>query len=136
MNFRVPDWEAKMQAEIERHADLPGIWGKSDCFTFSLDVASVITGTKSFSANAKYTTEIGAAKAMVKNGFSSIGDMFASKFPEAPVFSFRRGDIGVTRIGGVERGCVVTGSGLAIKGQKGIEIVEVQYLSRLFLVGG
>ena len=93
--MRLEDWPERLIDQIQRHSTIPFEWGKSDCVTFPMDCVSAMTGEDPSRDHRHYSTPRGAAKALAKNGFASVGDAFAAHFEEIPPAMAQRGDIGV-----------------------------------------
>lgn len=65
-------------------------WGEWDCFAFVTKEAGVDT---SHLPPRVYTTNIGAALYIKRNGFDSLADLMDSLLPVRPVGFARRGDV-------------------------------------------
>ena len=100
--MRRQDWPERALEVIEKHDTMPLEWGKSDCFTFPMDIVKAITGKDPYKAERAYTTEAGAGKRLKSKKFKNVGDAFAALYKEIPPALAQRGDIGTIE---GEHGC-------------------------------
>lgn len=70
--------------------DRPFEWGAWDCFAFVTEAAGVDV---SHLPPRTYTTRIGAARYIKRQGFDSLAELMDSLMPERPVGFARRGDV-------------------------------------------
>lgn len=134
-NLRIENWDAALDAVLDAHLLADAVWGASDCFRLPMAVVGALRGCEPPFSRVKYTTEAGAAKALRRNGFETIGHAMASVLPEIAPLQAGRGDVGVAVVGGVASGCVITNGGLIIKSQnRGWDIRPLILLSRAFAV--
>lgn len=86
-------WEADLYAYIASVRDLPLMWGSHDCGLFFAGAVEAMTG---FDPGApfrgKYTTEMGAAKALAKFGEGDLQTTLDGLFDVIPVGFIQRGD--------------------------------------------
>lgn len=132
--IRHDEWDKALSRAVRSHATQPGQWGVSDCLTFPRDCVEAMTGERLF-PKVKYTTEKGAALAMKRLGFATIGDLIASVLPEQPRLLAGRGDVVTVEVAGETRGGVVTGSGVAVKTLDGLVYLPLAAITRAFKVG-
>jgi hypothetical protein len=133
--MRPEGWEDRLLEEVERHGDLPFEYGVSDCITFAVDCAKAITGTDVMEHRRNYENQIGAAKALRREGFNDVGDFLASEFEEIPPALAGRGDLGV--IEGDEATVAVVFVGAHVVGKEqpgGVRQVSRSLVSRAFRV--
>lgn len=98
---RYPDWALKLEAAFLHNRNRPFEWGKHDCALFACNVIQVMTGKDlAFDFRGKYTTELGAARAIREfNGGSGDLDLLAEKvcakygMEEIPPVFAQRGDV-------------------------------------------
>ena len=69
------------------------VWGSADCLHFAAACAEMITGTDPAAAlKRRYSSETGAKRVMVNEGWHTMGDVAASLLPEVPVAQACSGD--------------------------------------------
>ncbi|MFN3474092.1 MAG: DUF6950 family protein [Blastomonas sp.] len=91
---RLSTWEANLAAYIAKHNGQPFVYGERDCCLWAAGAAAAQTGVDNAAVfRGKYTTELGAAKALRKYGAGSIEATFDSFYPERPIAFARRGDL-------------------------------------------
>lgn len=96
---RREDWPERLQDALDRHAALPTTWGTSDCLMMPMDCVLAMTGRDpAAEVRRAYSTAEGAAKLLLRRGFRSVADAYASVFPEIPVARAGRGDLGVVPV--------------------------------------
>jgi hypothetical protein len=132
---RVPGWEEALVRAIEKHTVLPFAWGISDCGYLATDCIEAITGKLPFKSFRGYKSEAGAAKKLLKAGFSDIGDLFASAYEAIAPAMAQRGDVGTIERDGKVGAAVVTSFGVAVKTEQGIGYEPITALSQAFRVG-
>jgi len=94
MKPRFDDWPQRMEAAIRARRDLPLDWGVHDCATFASDVIQAMTGEDFFAPfRGRYTTALGAVRAIRRAGFDTLADFAAANAPAVPVAFARRGDL-------------------------------------------
>lgn len=111
--MRLPGWENRLTALIERHLALPPEYGVSDCFVIADDGVEAclgqrlheLAGQKPVSA---YKSELGAARLLRRRGFNAVSNAFGSVFEEVAPALAQRGDIGVVDHEGDEAGGLFT----------------------------
>ncbi|MBC7280042.1 hypothetical protein [Hoeflea sp.] len=137
--MRIEGWEKTLNAVLERHRDMPGVWGVSDCWMPAMEAYEAVTGKILAPELRGYTTEREGYRLFARHGFRSVGEALAAHLPECPVLMAGRGDLGVVeRIGPdgdpVESCCVVTAIGVAVKTEAGLAYLPVTSLKRAFRV--
>jgi hypothetical protein len=96
---RREDWPEQLAAVLEEHAELPFVWGRSDCLTFPADAVLAMTGIDpAAEIRGRYRSGSGAARILRRRGFASVADAFAATFAEIPVAMAGRGDLGVVPV--------------------------------------
>jgi hypothetical protein len=112
---RLPDWESRLHAAIERHRLMVGAWGISDCWTCSMDAVEAITGQRVLLKLKGYKTEDGGYRLFARHGFKTVAEALASALPACGVLSAQRGDIAIVEgRNGLSCG-PVTAAGIAVK---------------------
>jgi hypothetical protein len=84
-----------MKAFIQTHKNKPFVWGENDCCLFAANAVLALTGNDlAAEFRGKYSTELGAARALKKHGYSSIEMLLNAKLGEsiAPL-SAKNGDV-------------------------------------------
>lgn len=112
---RPEGWERRLVAAIEHHSEVPGEWGRSDCWMMALDGIEAVTGVRLFPALRRYKSEAGGYRAFAKLGFTTVEEAFASALEPIGRFSAMRGDVGVVEREGLISAGVFDGEGLAVK---------------------
>ena len=93
--MRKKDWSEKLVNYLLDNLDTPFEWGTFDCCLFAANAVREMTG-KDFAApfRDKYTTEKGAAKALIKYGQGDIKSTLNAIFgPLKPRLKAGRGDL-------------------------------------------
>ncbi|WP_278385096.1 DUF6950 family protein [Alteromonas mediterranea] len=93
--MRKKDWSEKLVSYLLDNLDTPFEWGTFDCCLFAANAVREMTG-KDFAApfRDKYTTEKGAAKALIKYGQGDIKSTLNAIFgPLKPRLKAGRGDL-------------------------------------------
>jgi hypothetical protein len=91
---RLPDWEARLADYLASVADLPMAWGRHDCALHAANAILAVTGEDhGVPYRGRYQTELGAARALRRQGFDSVEAQFDAVYPIlAPAFA-QRGDV-------------------------------------------
>lgn len=91
--MRRSTWEADLSAYIASVRDLPLSWGSHDCGLFFAGACKSMTGFDPGSPfRGKYSTELGAAKALIKYGAGDLETTLDGLFDVIPVGFIQRGD--------------------------------------------
>tara|TARA_R110002124_G_scaffold165640_3_gene333016 strand:- start:749 stop:1153 length:405 start_codon:yes stop_codon:yes gene_type:complete len=109
--MRLANWPTLLAEFLTERGTQEHVWGKNDCCLFAADAIEVITGVDNASEfRGRYTTELGAKRALLRYGAGDIRSTFTAKFGQ-PVARLKavRGDIALVIIDGVERVGVVYG---------------------------
>lgn len=135
---RLPDWRARLAAEMDRQRRKSFEWGAHDCSTgLALAAVEAITGHDLRGTWGEYSTAAGAYKAIRKAGFNSLGDLVASIFPEIHQDQARIGDLGLIETTG-EIGaalCVFDVSSVIVVTDTGQGRAPREHAIRAFKVG-
>ncbi|KFI24322.1 DUF6950 family protein [Paenirhodobacter enshiensis] len=121
---RLPDWRARLAAEMDRQRRLSFSWGEQDC-ALGLAGGAVLAMTGvdlTADWRGRYGTAGEAAEALHAAGFQSLSDAVAEVLPERTnLLSAAVGDIGVIRSDGIlgEALCIVDVSGLIVMTEHG-----------------
>lgn len=134
---RIEGWEDRLIEVVSWHASIPFSWGRSDCFTFPMDVVAALTGDDPWASERDYDSELGAARKLRTRGFKTTIDAFAAKFEEVHPAYAHRGDIGIADYpsAGLGGGVVVLGTDVIGKGLDGTVRLPRDRLVRAFKVG-
>lgn len=132
--MRVDDWEKRLNLAIQRHMDLPSVYGVSDCFIIADDAVEAVTGERMYPDARNYKTPKGAAKQLRRHGFLTVEDAFAAKFDRVPVMLAQRGDIGVLYRSGEVIGGVFTGIGFVARDAHQVTILPATEVAHAFRV--
>lgn len=94
MTARRSTWEADLAAYLAQKATEPFEYGVNDCCLFGAGAAAAQTGVDNAAAfRGRYSTEIGAARALRRIGAGDIESTFDSFYPERLIGFARRGDL-------------------------------------------
>lgn len=138
---RLPGWERKAIAELQRHLAQPITWGLSDCISVPVDLCQAMCGVTILPPHLRrYRTEFGAYRLLAKMGFASIEEALNAAFPAVPPAMARRFDAGIVErtIGGrpVLATVIVTDRGQAVgRDASGPVLVPVLSLRSTFAIG-
>lgn len=120
--MRPENWTELLAGAIAAASDQPFVWGKLDCCLFAADVVLAVTLHDHASEfRGKYTTAVGAKKALVRYGKGSIKKTMNAKLGKAnPPLMARRGDfvLANTQLGDSLGVCV--GATAAFKSPDGV----------------
>ena len=130
--MRREDWFERLSEVVDRHQNVSFAYGTADCLTFPLECAEAMTGRK-FQVPS-YKTETGAAKALFKAGFVSVGDALASEFTEIPPAFAGRGDLVEAVNGNQVAGGVCVGMEVVCKTEAGNVLLPRSAIRRAFRV--
>lgn len=92
--MRIDGWDDRLLAVIERHGAAAYVPGVSDCWTMAMDAAEAVTGKRPY-ADVRYSTDVGALRAMRRRGFSSLSEAVAAVYSARSPGHWQRGDIAV-----------------------------------------
>lgn len=130
--MRREDWFERLSEAIDAHRNVPFQYGKADCLHFPLECVTAMTGETFDLPN--YKTEGGAAKALMKAGFISVGDALASRFQEIPPALAGRGDLVEAMNGNQVAGGVCVGMEVVCKTEAGNVLLPRSAIRRAFRV--
>lgn len=112
---RLPDWDLNLNAVIERHRDMPGAWGQSDCWMLTMEAVEAMTGERILPKLRGYASEKAGYRLFAKHGFGTVKAALESVLGPVGTLMAKRGDIAcVSHAGGISCG-PVTAIGIAIK---------------------
>lgn len=131
---RVAGWEKALNAVIIKHRKLPSEYGVSDCYMIADDAVLAVTGERMF-PDVQYSSEIGAAKALLAHGFDNVEQAFASKFEAIPPSMAQRGDIGVILNGNELCGGFFSSMGFVARDLTSLIYLPVSQVQTAFKVG-
>ncbi|CAD7023127.1 hypothetical protein REJC140_00102 [Pseudorhizobium endolithicum] len=113
--MRHPDWEERLNAVVAKHQALPGEWGKSDCWTLTMDAIRAVRGQGILTKLGKYKSEAAGYRVFAKAGFKTVEEALASVLEPVPVLMAQRGDVGVIERDGIISSGVFTSAGFAVR---------------------
>ena len=139
---RCDGWESLLNAHIEKHLNLPQIWGEIDCCLFPCDwilLACGVDPAKDF--RGKYKTKTGANKAIKEFAGDLMG--LAEKITkdlgmeETPILKARRGDIAIVPGNGADAMGIIdmTGRQVAVQGKLGLGFIVIEKSIKAWRVG-
>lgn len=92
--MRPEGWENMLASYIANSADLPFVWGESDCALWVCGWIKMLTGTDYAEPfRGRYDSEQGAKAALAELGFESLEDLASERLIETPIRFAQRGDI-------------------------------------------
>jgi hypothetical protein len=133
---RHADWTLRLTDFVKRKKRVPFEWGVNDCCLFVADMTIAITGVDPAATfRDKYTTELGAMKALYEQGFANVEAVLTHAFGE-PVsrLEVRRGDVVLFDNAGRDIAGVMFGEVLA-PGDFGIETFSPLVIKKVWRVG-
>lgn len=87
-------WEADLSAYIASVRDARFEWGAFDCAMFAAGAVIAVTGVDPVEVyRGKYSTELGAAKALKKYGAGDLKSTLDTMFEARPIGRLQRGDL-------------------------------------------
>lgn len=134
---RRPDWRARLHAEIEAHRGKAFVWGAHDCaLGLAAGAVAAITGADLRGDwGSRYSTAIGARRALTRAGFASLGEAVAAVLPECHPAMARVGDIALIEEGAIGALAVCNGGALLVLTEGGLGIRERSAAVRAWRVG-
>jgi hypothetical protein len=97
---RRPDWRARLAAYVAASRRRAFAFGAFDCVLFAAGAVEAQTGVDLRRELAgTYTTEVGAARVLRRNGFADPAAIAAAFLDSIPVAAARQGDIAAIRTG-------------------------------------
>lgn len=83
MLTRLPDWRARLAAEMDAIRATPFVWGSHDCLTGLMGrTVAAITGADVVAPwRGRYTTQTGALRVLRRDGFADLGELAATLLP-------------------------------------------------------
>lgn len=92
--MRYRDWEQQLANYFIAMRDVPFEYGVNDCCLFAASAVAAMTGVDvAEQYRGKYTTELGAAKALKKLGGGTVEATFDALFPAIGAAFAQRGDL-------------------------------------------
>ena len=120
---RLPDWRARLAAEMDRQRREAFAWGAQDCVLgLAAGAVQALTGDDLGARwRGRYKTPGGARRALHKAGFTSLADAVADILPEIHPDAADVGDVGLIEAEGPlgQALCVVDASGLIVLTESG-----------------
>lgn len=136
---RLPNWRARLAAEMDRQCRIGFDWGRHDCVLgLAAGAVEAVTGQDLRRGwRGKYRSAAGAQKALSKSGFADLGAAVASVLPEIHPSRAHVGDIGLIPAEGAVGAslCVVDASGLIVLTETGHGRRPRSDMTRAFKVG-
>lgn len=91
---RLPDWEARLAAYLEPLRERPFAWGTHDCCLFCAGAVEAMSGVDPMPEfRGRYTTAIGAERALRRYGAGTLDATLDNKFTPVVASLAKRGDI-------------------------------------------
>ncbi|WP_413061938.1 DUF6950 family protein [Sphingomonas carotinifaciens] len=91
---RLPDWEPRLADYLASVLHAPHAYGSHDCALHGANAVLAVTGVDRGAAfRGRYTTEIGAARALKKHGAGTLEATFDAQLPMIPPALAQRGDL-------------------------------------------
>ena len=98
MLTRYPDWRARLAGYVAASRRRPFAFGAFDCALFAAGAVEAQTGVDLRRELAgRYTTEVGAARVLRRNGFADPAEVAAKFLPEIAIAQARQGDVAAIR---------------------------------------
>lgn len=120
---RLDNWRARLSDEMDRQRTAPFDWGTHDCgLGFAGGIVLALTGEDVAAPyRGRYTTMIGAARLLKKEGCETVGDLLARHFAEIDPAQASIGDLGVVETpDALGQGiCMVDASSLVVMTESG-----------------
>ena len=113
--MRHPDWEERLNAVVAKHQAMPGEWGKSDCWTLTMDAIKAVRGKGVLTKLRGYKSEAAGYRVFAKAGFKTVEEALASILEPVAGLMAQRGDVGVIERDGVISSGVFTSAGFAVR---------------------
>lgn len=66
--MRRADWQSRLAAFVQARAHMPFAWGRNDCCLFTVDAVQAMTGIDHASRFRGYSTALGAARVVERQG--------------------------------------------------------------------
>ena len=115
------NWVIDLAQFIESRRFVPFKWHDNDCCTFVADAILLITGTDAAAPyRNKYTTAVGAVRALKKYGDGTIEGALSNCFPEIPVSEMGRGDAALVHVNNQPAASLCMGNKLWIVSDNGL----------------
>lgn len=137
---RQPGWELTYAKALQRHIDMPFMWGISDCLTVPADLCDAMCGRNPLpGAMRTYRTEEAAMALLADLGFADVEQALEAVFPRIPVSMARRGDAGVilVTVAGKQMltTLIVMGEKAVGKGERGPVLFPTLRMKSAFAIG-
>lgn len=134
--MRVPDWETRLAAAIDKHRALPFELGVSDCFELAMDAVEAQTGaTPCAEFRGRYRSEMEIARILCRLECRDVGDFLARYFSDeiAPSFA-SRGDLVAVKQGDQIAAAVCVGQMILGKAASGLTFTSRSSAIRAFRI--
>jgi hypothetical protein len=133
---RPPDWQDRLLAELAADRSRAFCWGTADCATLFAAAVEAVAGIDPLAAYRPWASERDAMRVLAGSGFASFQDFTAAMFPQIPVASARRGDLGDPATAGpLAAPYIVTGSEAVQRGARGWLTMPLTGLATAYRVG-
>lgn len=131
--IRVDGWEARLMSAMQDHAAQSYAWGSSDCVAMARASVQAVTGEDL--KIPRYTSELGAAKALRKLGVDRLGDAAGLFLKERARGLEQRGDIAVIETQAGDTLAVVMGAQVLWKSADGGRFFPLSHARVTYAVG-
>lgn len=92
--IRLPDWEERLHHYLAEHERAVFVWGGFDCALFAAGAVEAQRGDDPAAAyRGRYSTAVGAARALRRYGEGTLEATIDAGFAERPIGFARRGDL-------------------------------------------
>ena len=111
--MRKQNWFIALTQFIESRRYSPFIWGENDCCLFVADAVQLISGIDAAAPyRNKYTTAVGAARALKKYGDGTMAGAWSACFEEIRPQDMGRGDVALIDVEGAPASALSFGNKL------------------------
>ena len=115
------NWFIQLAQFIESRRHSPFVWGENDCCLFVADAVQLISGIDAAAPfRNKYSTAVGAARALKKYGDGSIAGAWSACFDEISPQHMGRGDVALVEVQGAPASALSFGNKLWVLSENGL----------------
>lgn len=133
---RLPEWPEALSFTVGEHRKHAFTWGQWDCATFFADAVFGISGTDPFADIARWDSESGAMKSMLRAGYRSVQAFLDDRLPRIAPSAAQRGDCGYTSaVGALSCPLVIVGAHAVSRTEHGWIMVPVSRLEFAYRIG-
>lgn len=126
-------WETRLLDEVALWSAKPFAWtSDADCAAFGRACLVAMAGHHPFGAIPRYSTRVGAARALKAKGHADLHAALAAHFEEVHVALAQRGDLGLVQHDGQDAIAVNLGSQWVARAEQGVFVVPVDRVHVVF----